>query len=147
MNFLEGFRRLFILISSFLVIGISIGVWVDNEPLPRCENILSTKKAEQDISKMSDDELFAMLKSPASAPSAKQDNWSDRYHDGGVGSASISSKEALPFSACAPWLESRLRQFGYAAIFAALSAMTLAGIWLCLRWVIVGFIPSLAKNQ
>ncbi len=152
MNFLEGIKRLFIIFSVLVVVaGGGLG-WSENGPPYGCVEESSIKWDQPpsvNFSKMTDEELFDILrKADASGDKAKADGAARAIKDrSGPWSKYEVVRPALqPLVICPPKTQSLIKQVSYAAGIAAALAAVMFALWLCLRWIIVGFFPSAARR-
>lgn len=152
MNFLEGLKRLFVVISLVVVAVAGAIGWSENGPPHGCVEESSIKwdrTPSVDYSKMTDEELFDSIRKADANGDAKKaseiaraiENRSDPWSKDQV------IRPALqPLVICPPKMQGLAKQAAYAAGIGMALASVMFILWLCLRWVIVGFFPTAARK-
>lgn len=142
MNFLEGLKRLFIAFSLLICGGLGVIGWLDGAPPFYCSAslaIVDENSAAAIYSSMPTANLHDSLRrADASGDSAQATIISQAIRDR---SDMERRKTQCPSAAMAV-----AKRAGFAASLSAGGAVVLFMIWLCLRWVIIGFFPTAARK-
>ena len=152
MNFLEGLKRLFIIMSLFVVAAAGFTGWVDGAPPYGCVKSSFIQELRKPSSADSSKDAYAHLSDVellALHEKAKKDGGDPDWWEGArvVTDAEVPGHIKLDAQVCPTERDELMRRAGLAGGYAIIAMAILFAMWIALRWVLVGFFPSLRNKN